>query len=149
MVVNIRFALPEDIDFVFECIHQLAMYEGCEDTINVTKETLFEWMFEKEICHVLVCEMARKRIGIALFYYNYSVYAGAKGVYLENLYLIPGYRGQGIGTQIMDYLCEVAKQKSCRVLTVSCLTNNILAEAFYTSYRMDFKEAVNTYEKEV
>lgn len=146
MVANIRFALPEDIDFIFECIHQLGKFEGVEDTINVTKNTLFKWLFEQNICQVLVGEVGNERIGIALYYYNYSVYVGTRGMYLENLYLVPEYRRQGIGTQIMNYLCEIAKQNACGVLTVSCLTYNAPANAFYASYKMQFKEAVNTYE---
>ena len=95
MAANIRFATEADIPVILEFIHALAAYENMEDQVIVTPELLKEWVFQKKKAEVFLVSEDEKPVGFALFFHNFSTWLGRAGIYLEDLFVLPEYRGKG------------------------------------------------------
>ena len=91
MAANIRFATEADIPVILEFIHALAAYENMEDQVIVTPELLKEWVFQKKKAEVFLVSEDEKPVGFALFFHNFSTWLGRAGIYLEDLFVLPGY----------------------------------------------------------
>ena len=97
MAANIRFATEADIPVILEFIHALAAYENMEDQVIVTPELFKEWVFQKKKAEVFLVSEDEKPEGFALFFHNFSTWLGRAGIYLEDLFVLPEYRGKGYG----------------------------------------------------
>ena len=94
-MMTIRPAEEKDCGIILEFIRGLAEYERMSDQVVATEELLREWIFEKKKAEVLfVCE-EEKPVGFALFFHNFSTFLGRAGIYLEDLFVFPAYRGKG------------------------------------------------------
>ena len=93
--MKIRFAQEEDIPQILVFIRGLAEYEHMLDQVVATEPLLREWLFEKQIAEVLIGEAEGVPVGCALFFHNFSTFLGRGGIYLEDLYILPQYRGKG------------------------------------------------------
>ena len=110
MAANIRFATEADIPVILEFIHALAAYENMEDQVIVTPELLKEWVFQKKKAEVFLVSEDEKPVGFALFFHNFSTWLGRAGIYLEDLFVLPEYRGKGYGKLMLSAaLKECAK----------------------------------------
>ena len=88
-------------------IRALADYEKMTDQVIATEELLKEWIFEKKKAEVLfVCE-GEKEVGFALFFHNFSTFLGRAGIYLEDLFVLPEYRGRGYGKALLKELAQI------------------------------------------
>ena len=128
-----RFAEEKDIPAILGFIHGLAVYELMEDQVVATEELLREWLFEKQKAEVLLVEEAGKSVGMALFFHNFSTFLGRAGLYLEDLYVLPEYRGRGYGKGLLKHLAPIALERGCGRLEWSCLDWNEPSIAFYRS----------------
>lgn len=91
--MDFRMANETDCGLVLSFIKQLAEYEKMPDQVVATEDLLREWIFEKKKAEVLfVCESGRA-VGFALFFHNFSTFLGRAGIYLEDLFVLPEYRG--------------------------------------------------------
>ena len=108
--VTFRYAKREDAELILKFIKDLARYEKMENEVVATKELLEEWLFEKEKAEVIFAVSDGKEIGFALFFHNFSTFLGRAGIYLEDLYVMPEYRGRGYGKAILKKLAEIAKE---------------------------------------
>jgi len=110
----IRRASPKDVSLIFEFIRELAAYEKLSHEVTVTKEMLRHNLFGKrryaEV--ILACEND-KAVGFALFFHNFSTFVGKPGLYLEDLYVRPAFRGRGYGKALMIYLARLARERNC------------------------------------
>ncbi|MBU3833403.1 MAG: GNAT family N-acetyltransferase, partial [Candidatus Methanocorpusculum faecipullorum] len=95
--LHLRYAAPEDIPLILGFIRELAEYEHMENEVVATEELLHEWLFVKQKAEVLIGETEGKAIGFALFFHNFSTFLGRAGIYLEDLYVKPEFRGRGFG----------------------------------------------------
>ena len=131
--MNFRYANENDCALILSFIRQLAAYEKMSDQVVATEELLREWIFEKRKAEVLfVCD-GGKEVGFALFFHNFSTFLGRAGIYLEDLYVFPEYRGRGYGKALLKKLAQIAVERGCGRLEWSCLDWNQPSIDFYLS----------------
>ena len=131
--ITYRFARREDIPTILGFIRELAAYEHLEQEVVATPELLEEWLFEKEKAEVLLAELDGTAVGSALFVHNFSTFLGRAGIYLEDLYVQPAFRGRGIGKGLLTQLARLTVERGCGRLEWSCLDWNQPSIDFYLS----------------
>lgn len=149
----IRKAVREDAPLILEFIKGIARYEKMENDVEATEETLEEQLFDKERAEVIFAMEDGKEVGFALFFHNFSTFVGRAGLYLEDLYVYPEYRGKGYGKALFMELVRIACERRCGRMEWVCLNWNTPSIDFYrsmgavsldewTTYRLD-KEALS------
>lgn len=133
MELSFRKANIKDTALILRFIKELAEYEKMLDEVVVTEELLQEWLFEKEKAEVIFAVINEKEIGFALFFHNFSTFLGRSGIYLEDLYIKPKYRGKGYGKEIFKQLAKIAVARNCGRLEWACLDWNQPSIDFYLS----------------
>ena len=128
-----RFAERKDTPLILKFIKDLARYEKMEDQVSAQEEELEEWIFDKQKAEVLFVTLDGKEIGFALFFHNFSTFLGKAGIYLEDLYVMPEYRGKGYGKLILRKLASIAVERGCGRLEWWCLDWNKPSIDFYLS----------------
>ncbi len=131
--LTFRMARPGDEGAVLNIIRALARYEHLEDQVIATEGLLREWLFEKEKAEVLLAEAEGKIVGSALFFHSFSTFLGRAGIYLEDLFVYPEYRGRGYGRALLKKLAAVTLERDCGRLEWACLDWNEPSIAFYKS----------------
>jgi GNAT superfamily N-acetyltransferase len=129
--LEIKKATLSDIPTIKNFIMELAIYEKLENEVVVTDELLIENIFTNPIAHCVLAFENDTPIGFALYFYNYSTFIGRKGLYLEDLYVQPNYRGKGYGKKILLHLVQIAKNEHCGRMEWSVLKWNKPAIDFY------------------
>lgn len=130
--MNIKFATIEDTPLILKFIKELAKYENLLDQVVATEETLKSKLFsEKKYAEVVFSYVNDKAVGFALFYHNFSTFLGKPGLYLEDLYVIPEFRGQGIAKKLLGFLAQLAIERDCGRLEWWVLDWNKKAIDFY------------------
>ncbi len=128
-----RYAERKDCSRILFFIRELAAYEKMLDQVVATEELLEEWLFEKKKAEVIfACENGNE-IGFALFFHNFSTFLGKAGIYLEDLFVLPEYRGKGYGRAILKELARIAVERKCGRLEWWCLDWNRSSIDFYLS----------------
>ena len=118
---------------ILEFIKGLAEYEKMSDEVVATEEILDEWLFDKEKAEVIFAIAEGEEVGFALFFHNFSTFLGRAGIYLEDLFVKPKYRGNGYGKAILKRLAQIAVERGCGRLEWSCLDWNQPSIDFYLS----------------
>ncbi|OXS26727.1 MAG: GNAT family N-acetyltransferase [Acetobacterium sp. MES1] len=131
--LTFREAEKEDVGLVLYFIKELASYEKMLDQVVATEAGLTEWLFEKKTAEVIFAELNGVEIGFALFFHNFSTFLGQAGLYLEDLYVLPNYRGHGYGKAILTQLAKIAVKRGCGRLEWWCLDWNQPSIDFYLS----------------
>ena len=131
--VSFRYAERKDVGIILEFIKELAKYEKMEDDVIATTDLLEEWIFDKQKAEVIFAVVDGKEIGFALFFHNFSTFLGRAGIYLEDLFVLPEYRGLGYGKAILKELAKIAVKRGCGRLEWSCLDWNKPSIDFYLS----------------
>ena len=119
-ILNFRYAERKDIPLILKFIKELADYEKMLDEVVADEATLEEWIFDKQKAEVIFAMENSKEIGFALFFHNFSTFLGRAGIYLEDLYVQPGYRGKGYGKAILKKLASIAVERGCGRLEWWC-----------------------------
>ena len=127
----IRPARREDCGAILALIRALGEYEKLADEIVATEEILEQWLFDKEKAEVLLAEEDGVVVGYALFFHNFSTFLGRAGLYLEDLFVLPQYRGRGYGRALLSRLATLAMERGCGRLEWSCLDWNQPSIDFY------------------
>ena len=121
---TIRYAEEKDVSIILSFIKKLAIYENMLDDVVATEELLHEWIFEKKKAEVILVVEDGKEVGFALFFHNFSTFLGRAGIYLEDLFVLPEYRGRGYGKALLKKLAGIAVERGCGRLEWSCLDWN-------------------------
>ena len=95
--VSFRMAQEQDVPLILEFIRALADYEGMLDEVVADEETLRQELFLRRRAEVLFAVVEGREVGFALFFHNFSTFLGRAGLYLEDLFVRPEYRGKGYG----------------------------------------------------
>lgn len=132
-ILNFRYAERKDTPLILKFIKELADYEKMLDEVVADEATLEEWIFDKQKAEVIFAMEDDKEIGFALFFHNFSTFLGRAGIYLEDLYVQPGYRGKGYGKAILKKLASIAVERGCGRLEWWCLDWNKPSIDFYMS----------------
>ena len=132
-MTEIRFATEKDTDLILEFIKGLAEYEKMADEVVATTEILKEWIFEKKKAEVIFAVENGKEVGFALFFHNFSTFLGRSGIYLEDLFGLPEYRGKGHGKALLKELAKITVERDCGRLEWCCLDWNKPSIDFYLS----------------
>ena len=127
-----RYAEEKDIPVIFSFIQELAEYEKLLDQVKVTEKILRENLFGKRrYAEVIIAELDKVPVGQALFFHNFSTFLGKPGVYLEDLYVKPKFRGKGVGKALLKKVIEIAKERNCGRVEWVVLDWNAPAIKFY------------------
>ncbi len=128
----IRPATPADVGTILRFVRDLAAFEREPDAVEATEETLTEALFgPRPAAEAVIAEDATGALGFALFFHNFSTWTGRRGLYLEDLYVTPDARGQGVGTAVLRHLAALALERGCGRFEWSVLDWNADAIAFY------------------
>ena len=119
-----RFAEEKDTALILYFIKELAKYEKMLDDVVATEEILREWIFEKGKAEVIFALEDGAEVGFALFFHNFSTFLGRSGLYLEDLFVKPEFRGKGYGKALLKKLAQIAVERGCGRFEWSCLDWN-------------------------
>ena len=131
--LQFRYAKEGDTALILQFIKELADYEKMLDEVVATEEILKEWIFAKKKAEVIFVLENDVEVGFALFFHNFSTFLGRSGVYLEDLYVQPAYRGKGYGKGLLKKLAQIAVERGCGRLEWWCLDWNRPSIDFYRS----------------
>jgi len=131
--MDFRFAQREDCCKILKFIKLLAEYEKMSDVVVATEKLLEEWIFDKQKAEVIFAMNEGKEVGFALFFHNFSTFLGRAGIYLEDLFVLPEYRGMGYGKGLLKQLAKITVERGCGRLEWSCLDWNKPSIDFYLS----------------
>lgn len=134
MSAKIRFATENDVPEILNFIKELAVYEKLENEVVTDEATLRRSLFgEKKHAEVLFVEEGSEKVAFALFFHNFSTFLGLPGIYLEDLFVRPEWRGKGHGKKLLAYLAKLAIERGCGRLEWWVLDWNKSAIEFYES----------------
>jgi GNAT superfamily N-acetyltransferase len=131
---GVREARESDLDQIRQLIIDLAHYERAAHEVRTTTEQLRVALFGPQpAAYALVAESASRVVGFALYFRNFSTWEGVHGIYLEDLYVMPEYRGSGLGRALLTSLAELAVERGYARLEWAVLDWNQPAIDFYRS----------------
>ena len=110
---TIRPARPDEAGLVLELIKRLAVYEKCADDVIADEATIHHSLFIEHSAEVVFAEEDGVVVGFALFFHNFSTFVGRKGMYLEDLFILPEKRGRGYGKALLKYVARLAVERNC------------------------------------
>jgi GNAT superfamily N-acetyltransferase len=130
--IMIRAAIATDLATIMQLIHLKAEFDGCPAAVMATIDQLKQDLFgENPLSSVLLVEVAGEIIGFATYHPIYSTFLAKPGLWLDDLFLKPQFRGQGMGTQLMQRLCEIAIATGCERIDWTVAAHNNLGIQFY------------------
>jgi GNAT superfamily N-acetyltransferase len=134
MTFEIREATESDIPLILQFIRDLADYEKLAHLVVATEEQLRSTLFEApRYAEVLIASADEMPAGFALFFHNYSTFLAQPGIYLEDLFVKPEFRGRGFGKALLVRLAQIARARNCGRVEWAVLNWNEPAIAFYKS----------------
>lgn len=128
-----RTATEADAALVLDFIKGIAIYEDMLDEVINTDEMIKEVVFGKGNAEVIFVLEGEKEVGFALFFHNYSTFVGRAGIHLEDLFVLPEYRGRGYGKALFCEVARIAKERGCGRMEWACLDWNTPSINFYLS----------------
>lgn len=130
--LNLRAATPADVPILFELVKALAEYEKLSHAVTGNAASLEAHLFgDRSYAEAIIAEFAGQPVGFSLFFHNYSTFLTQPGIYIEDLFVLPEYRGRGIGKQLVIYVAQLAVSRNCGRLEWSVLDWNQPAIGFY------------------
>jgi GNAT superfamily N-acetyltransferase len=132
--IALREATPADVPVILQLIRGLAEYERLAHECVATEAALTRTLFgERPAAEVVLAFTDERPAGFALFFHNYSTFLAKQGIYLEDLFVFPEFRGRGIGKKLLQRLAQLAVERDCGRLEWSVLDWNQDAIRFYES----------------
>jgi len=135
--MEFRFAAERDAPLILEFIRGLAEYERLADQVVADEDTLRQQLFERKGAEVIFAMEEGKEVGFALFFHNFSTFLGRSGLYLEDLFVWPEYRGKGYGKGLLRQLAVIAVERGCGRLEWVCLDWNQPSIDFYKALKAE------------
>ena len=132
--VHIRAATPDDVPLILGLIRELAVYEKLEHQVTATEAVLRESLFGPAGgAQAVIAAVAGESAAFALYFHNFSTFLGRRGLYLEDLFVRPAFRGRGVGKALLKHLAGVALARGCGRFEWQVLDWNRSARGFYES----------------
>ena len=134
MAFEIREANESDVPQIHQFIRDLADYEQLAHVVVATDEQLRATLFgDSRYAEVIIADEDGTPVGFALFFHNYSTFLAQPGIYLEDLFVKPDYRGRGYGKALLARLAQIARERKCGRIDWAVLDWNEPSIAFYES----------------
>lgn len=130
---TIRAARPDEAGLVLDFIKKIAEYEKCSAEVIADEATIRHSLFVEHSAEVVFAEEDGTPVGFALFFHNFSTFVGRKGMYLEDLFILPEKRGLGYGKALLKYVAKLAVERGCGRMEWICLDWNEPALKVYRS----------------
>ena len=131
--ITLRFARKKDTALILELIRGLADYEHLLHLVEADEAKLKHFIFREKKAEVVIAECGTTPAGFALFFHNFSTFLGRPGIYIEDLFVKPEFRGKGAGKMLLSFLARLALKRECGRLEWSCLDWNEPSIQFYKS----------------
>lgn len=131
--LQFRMASAGDTALILRFIRLLAEYEHMADQVVADEDELRRQLFDDHRAEVVFAVLDGQEIGFALFFHNFSTFLGRAGLYLEDLFVLPEFRGRGYGKALFRELGRIAVERGCGRLEWWCLDWNEPSIAFYKS----------------
>lgn len=132
-IITIRKASKSDIPLLLDFIMGIADFEGLTDHVIATEENLEQSLFgDRPYVEAVIAEVLSESAGFLIFFHNFSSFVGKPGMFIEDIYVRPEFRGKGVDRALMVYCANVAKERNCGRLDWNVL---------------DWNPAINFYEK--
>lgn len=139
MAITIRPATAADVPLILELIRALATYEHEPDAVEATEADLLRDGFgPRPFFSCLIAERDGRGVGFALYFYNYSTWVGRPGIYVEDIFVQPDFRGLGIGRALLQKVAAIATEQGCKRLQWEVLDWNTPAIDFYRAMGAEF-----------
>jgi GNAT superfamily N-acetyltransferase len=130
--LTLRAAVREDCGLILDFITELADYENLKDQVSATHDLLTDTLFgERPSAEVTIAEWNGQPAGFALYFPNYSTFLARPGIYLEDLFVRPEWRGRGIGVALLKHLARLVLERGGARLDWWVLDWNLSAIQFY------------------
>src|SRR3954454_24680045 len=108
----LRYASREDVPLLLALIRELAEFEHLLDHVTADEATLAEELFgARRVAEVVIAELRGEAVAFAVFFHNFSTFLGRAGLYLEDLYVRPHARRQGVGLALISFVAKVAVER--------------------------------------
>ena len=138
--VTIHPADPNDVSILYELIKALAEYEKLSHEVVGSESDLQDHLFgPRPYAEAILAKVEGQPVGFALFFHNYSTFLMQPGIYLEDLFVLPQYRRQGIGKRLIAYVGKIALARKCGRFEWNVLDWNEPAIAFYKGIGAEIK----------
>lgn len=132
--LSLKMATEQDVPIILSFIKALAEYERLADAVIATEDGLRQTLFgPRPYAECVIARWQGQPAGFALFFHNYSTFLGRPGIYLEDLFVKPELRGQGVGRALLQFLARLTQERNCGRLEWSVLDWNESAIGFYKS----------------
>ena len=133
--ISIRPATPADIALILRFIRELAEYEKAPEDAIATEAQLAEALFcDNPKVYSVICDVGGEAAGFALYFYSFSTWLGSRGLFLEDLYVTPDFRGAGAGKALLKHLARIAVREGCGRFEWNVLDWNQPAIDFYEAF---------------
>jgi GNAT superfamily N-acetyltransferase len=133
-MLSIRPAAAADAQLIFDFIVELAVYEKAKHEVVTSVGEITETLFGvNSKARALICSIDGKPAGYAVYFYNYSTWLGRNGIWLEDVYVTPAYRGKGAGKALLKHVAGIAVKENCGRFEWSVLNWNTPSIEFYES----------------
>jgi GNAT superfamily N-acetyltransferase len=133
-MITISPATPADVPDIFALVYALAEYENRADRVVSTPADFERELFGPDArIEAVIARVEQKTVGFGLFFHNFSTFLGRRGLYLEDLLVLPAYRGRGVGKALLQHLAGLAVERNCGRFEWCVLDWNASAIAFYES----------------
>ena len=132
--IEITPATEHDVPVILRLIKALAEYEHLTHEVQATEEGLRVSLFgPRPAAEVVLARVEGQPVGFAVYFHNYSTFVGRPGLYLEDLFVLPEYRRQGIGRRLLAHVASIAVERNCGRMEWAVLDWNEPALRFYQS----------------
>jgi len=132
--VEIRPVTANDVPLLLALIHELAQYERLAHEVETTEDSLRDALFgARSVAEALIAEIDGRPVGYAIFFRNFSSFTGRPGIYLEDVYVQPVSRGQGVGKRLLAHVARLAVERGCARFEWAVLDWNEPSIEFYKS----------------
>jgi len=130
--ITIASASPADVPTILAMIRGLAEYERLSQQAVATEESIRASLFgPRPFAEVVLASSGSTPVGFALFFHNFSTFLGRPGLYLEDLFVLPEWRGRGVGRRLLTHLASIAVERGCGRMEWAVLDWNESAIGFY------------------
>lgn len=130
--IDIQPATLADVPLILSFIKALAEYERLSDHVMATETTVHETLFgSRPSAEAVIARVDETPVGFAVWFHNYSTFLSRRGLYLEDLFVLPEWRGRGVGGALLKHLAHIAVSRDCGRMEWAVLDWNETAIRFY------------------